>query len=321
MHLSDPTSSIYVAGHRGLLGRAILSSLYKAGFHNLIMRTSSELDLRDQAATREFFASVRPDYVILAAARVGGILANDQYPADFIGDNLSIQNNVLQAAAQFHVKRLIFLGSTCIYPREAPQPLTESSLLSGPLEQTNRWYAVAKIAGVTQCQALRKQHQCDFVSLMATNLYGPGDNFDLKTSHVLPALLRKFHEAHIHNEDSVTVWGSGTPRREFLFSEDMADACLFVLQVPEHALYAAAPDGLLNVGTGSDISINDLCTILQEIIGSRCTIVHDRSKPDGTPRKLVDVSRMHALGWHAPTPLKPGIIQTYSWYTRSENVQ
>ena len=319
MRLSSNDARIYVAGHCGLLGQAIVRRLRHEGFDRLILKTRAELDLRNQAEVKRFMAAERPDYVVLAAARVGGILANDTYPADFINDNLLIQNHVLQAAAGQKVKRLIFLGSTCIYPREAPQPIRETSLLSGPLEVTNRWYAVAKIAGVTQCQALRKQHGCDFASLMATNLYGPGDNFDLATSHVLPALLRKFHEARIRGEKTVTVWGTGKPKREFLYNEDMADACVFALQVPEAALYSAAPDGLLNVGTGMDISINELCDLLAHTVGFKGTIVHDHSKPDGTPRKLVDVSRMKTLGWQASTPLERGIEQTYAWYKTTQN--
>ncbi|MDE2730274.1 MAG: GDP-L-fucose synthase [Bacteroidota bacterium] len=319
MQLSSKEARIYVAGHRGLLGQAIVRHLRHEGFGRLILRTRAELDLRNQAEVQRFMAAERPDYVVLAAARVGGILANDTYPADFINDNLLIQNHVLQAAAAEQVSRLIFLGSTCIYPREASQPIPETSLLTGPLEVTNRWYAVAKIAGVTQCQALRKQHGCDFVSLMATNLYGPGDNFDLATSHVLPALLRKFHEARVRGRRTVSVWGTGTPKREFLYSEDMADACLFALRIPESALYAVAPDGLLNVGTGTDISINELCDLLVRVVGFKGTIVHDRNKPDGTPRKLVDISRMKALGWQASTPLKRGIEQTYAWYKTTEN--
>ena len=317
MHLSSLDARIYIAGHRGLLGQAILKRCQRAGYNNLIVRTSAQLDLRDQSAVENFMATERPEYVVLAAARVGGILANDTYPADFITDNLLIQNNVLHAAASHRVKRLVFLGSTCIYPREAPQPIQETALLSGPLEETNKWYAVAKIAGVTQCQAMRKQHGCDYVSLMATNLYGPGDNFDLETSHVLPALLRKFHEAQVNRSSSVTIWGTGTPKREFLYSEDMADACVFALQVPEEKLYSVAPDGLLNVGTGEDISINELCRLLKDLVGFSGRIVHDRSKPDGTPRKLVDVSRMKALGWQATTPLERGIAQTYAWYRKT----
>ncbi len=315
MHLSKPDASIYIAGHRGLLGRALVTKLRANGFTNLLLRTSKELDLRSQHAVNCFFEQHRPRFVILTAARVGGILANDHFPADFLGDNLSIQNHVLQAAKDTNVERLIFLGSTCIYPREAEQPLKETSLLSGPLEVTNQWYAVAKIAGVLQCQALRRQHGCDFLTLMATNLYGPGDNFDLSSSHVLPALMRKFHEAHVSGQKQVAVWGSGNPRREFLYSEDMADACLFVLKTPETQLQNTAPDSMLNVGYGDDLSIRDLCTLLQQVMGTDCELNFDRSMPDGTPRKLVDISRLTRLGWKAPTSLREGIRKTYTWYT------
>lgn len=314
MHLSSKTARIYVAGHRGLLGSAIVRRLDGAGYRTIVKATSTELDLRCQSAVERFFADQRPEYVVLAAARVGGILANDRYPADFIGDNLAIQTNVIRAAHRTGVRRLLFLGSTCIYPRQAPQPLREEYLLSGPLEPTNQWYAVAKIAGVKLCQALRQQHGCDFVSLMSTNLYGPGDHFDLETSHVLPALLRKFHEAKLRGNGPVTLWGSGTPRREFLYSEDLADACLFILEQPEEDLHAAAPDTLLNVGVGEDLTINALADLVQEAVGSKCAVVHDRSKPDGTPRKLVDVSRLKSLGWTAPTPLSEGLSKTYGWY-------
>ena len=315
MHLQNLSSSIYVAGHRGLLGSAVLKRLREKGCTNLLVRTSTELDLRNQDSVNQFFEEHQPEFVILAAARVGGILANDQFPADFLNDNLSIQNHVLQAAKSTKVKRLIFLGSTCIYPREAPQPLQETSLLSGPLEVTNRWYAVAKIAGVLQCQALRRQYGCDYVTLMATNLYGPGDNFDLSSSHVLPALMRKFHDAHVSGQDQITVWGSGMPQREFLYSEDMADALIHVLMTPEKLLRSVAPDSMLNVGCGVDVRIRDLCALLQEVMGTDCKLDFDRSKPDGTPRKLVDVSRLATLGWKAPTSLREGIQKTYSWYT------
>ena len=241
MHLKHPESSVYVAGHRGLLGRALVQKLKNDGYTNLILRTSAELDLRCQSSVINFFEEQKPEFVILAAARVGGILANDQFPADFLGDNLTIQNNVLHAAQTAGVQRLIFLGSTCIYPRDAEQPLKETALLSGPLEKTNQWYAIAKIAGVLQCQALRRQHGCDYVALMSTNLYGPGDNFNPSSSHVLPALMRKFHEAHISGKKQVSVWGSGAPRREFLYSEDIADACLFVLKTPEAETSACCP--------------------------------------------------------------------------------
>jgi len=314
MYLNNPKTSIYVAGHTGLLGRALVKNLHASGYKNLLLQTSSELDLRCQQSVYDFFEENQPEFVILAAARVGGILANDQYPADFLVDNLTIQTNVLQAAKTSKVKRLIFMGSTCIYPRKAPQPIQETSLLSGPLEVTNQWYAIAKIAGVLQCQALRKQHDCDFIALMSTNLYGPGDNFDLSSSHVLPALMRRLHEAHTSGKNEISVWGSGMPRREFLFSEDMADACLHVLKTPEDDILRVAPDSMLNVGYGSDLSIKELCDTLQNIMGTQCRMTFDASKPDGTPRKLVDVSRMRQLGWTSPTPLSEGIKKTYDWY-------
>lgn len=318
MHLNAKSARIFVAGHRGLVGSAIVRRLRASGYVSLITRARARLDLRDQAAVVSFFAECAPEYVILAAARVGGILANNTYPADFIGDNLIIQHNVLSAAFRTDVRRLIFLGSTCIYPRRAPQPLKESCLLTGPLESTNEWYAVAKIAGVKHCQALRRQHGCDFVSLMPTNLYGPGDNFDLHTSHVLPALLRKVHEAKCRGERSLNVWGTGAPRREFLFSDDAADACLFVLEQPEESLFDVAPDGLINVGVGHDITINELVSVIQEVVGTNLRVMHDHSKPDGTPRKLVEVSRLTRLGWKAPTPLKEGIRMTYDWMRQQE---
>jgi len=314
MHLRTAESSVYVAGHRGLLGRALVKRLHTEGYHNLLLRTSDKLDLRCQNSVNKFFQQEKPDFVILAAARVGGILANDQFPADFLGDNLMIQNNVLNAAKTIGVQRLVFLGSTCIYPRETAQPIKENSLLSGPLEVTNQWYAVAKIAGVLLCQALQRQHGCDYVALMSTNLYGPGDNFDLSSSHVLPALMRKLHDAHLSGKNQISVWGSGTPRREFLYSEDMADACLFVLQTPEDKIQSVAPDLMLNVGYGQDLSIRDLCTLLQEVMGTNCTLNFDQSKPDGTPRKLVDTARLKILGWKAPTTLREGVQKTYEWY-------
>jgi len=314
MHLNDCESSVYVAGHTGLLGRSLTKKLYTDGYQNLILPSSSELDLRCQVSVLDFFSQYKPEFVILAAARVGGILANDQFPADFLVDNLSIQLNVLTAAHQSGVKRLIFLGSTCIYPREAPQPIKETALLSGPLETTNQWYAVAKIAGVLQCQALRRQHNCDFIALMSTNLYGPNDNFDLASSHVLPALMRRLHEAHLSKTSEISVWGSGSPRREFLYSEDIADACMFVLQTPEEDLMCVAPDSMLNVGYGTDLSIRDLCDVLQEVMETDCKLNFDHSKPDGTPRKLVDTTRLTQLGWTAPTSLRDGIKKTYDWY-------
>ncbi len=317
MHLSSRQARIYVAGHGGLVGSAIVRRLRQAGFANLLLRTRQELDLRVQAAVEAFFDREQPAFVVLAAARVGGILANDRYPADFIADNLAIEVNVIRAAHRADVQRLVFLGSSCIYPKHAPQPLREDALLTGPLEPTNQWYAVAKIAGLKLCQAYRRQHGCDFVSLMPTNLYGPGDNFDLQTSHVLPALLRKFHEAQGGDglpDAPVVLWGTGTPRREFLYTDDLADACLFVLRQPEDRLYEAAPEGLLNVGVGQDLEIRELAALIREVVGSDSPIEHDRSKPDGTPRKLLDVSRMTALGWQARTSLRDGLRKTYQWY-------
>ncbi len=318
MHLTDTDAKIYVAGHRGMVGRAIWSHLEAAGYTNLVGRTSDELDLRDPKATRAFFEAEQPDFVVLAAARVGGILANDRYPADFIGDNLAIEQSVIQAAHDAEVDRLIFLGSTCIYPKHAPQPMPEESLLTGPLEPTNQWYAVAKIAGHKLCEAMHRQHGDDMLTLMPTNLYGPGDDFDLETSHVLPALLRKAHEATGAAPDGsdapVTLWGSGEPKREFLYVDDLADAVRFVLETPEEEIREVAPGGMLNVGVGEDLSINDLMALIQEVVGHEGPVEHDRSKPDGTPRKLVDTSRMDALGWTAETSLRDGIEKTYDWF-------
>ena len=327
MHLTASDAKIYVAGHRGMVGRAIWQHLEEAGYTNLVGRTSDELDLRDPQATREFFAAEQPDFVVLAAARVGGILANDRYPADFIGDNLAIEQSVIRAAHETGVARLLFLGSTCIYPKHADQPMSEDSLLTGPLEPTNQWYAVAKIAGHKLCEAYHRQHGDDMVTLMPTNLYGPGDDFDLETSHVLPALLRKAHEAVGAAPDGsdapVTLWGTGTPKREFLYVEDLADAVRFVLEQPEEQIRDVAPEGMLNVGVGEDLSINDLMALIQDVVGHDGPIEHDESKPDGTPRKLVDTSRLDALGWTAHTSLRDGIQQTYDWYREQEalNVQ
>ena len=317
--LSSKSARIYVAGHRGLVGSAVFRALREKGYENLISRTSLELDLRDQAATRRFFEEQRPDYVVLAAARVGGILANDSFPADFISDNLAIQTNVIRAAHANGVIRLAFLGSSCIYPKEAPQPLKEEYLLTGPLEPTNQWYAVAKIAGIKMCQAYRAQHGSDFVSIMPSNLYGPGDNFDLQTSHVLPALIRKFHEAkrEAAPDEPITLWGSGKPRREFLYSDDLADAVVFALELDEQRLWNTAPDGILNVGAGTDIPIRELADLIREVVGADSRIEHDRSKPDGTFRKVLDVSRMNALGWRPRMPLRDGIAATYQWYLDS----
>jgi GDP-L-fucose synthase len=321
MHLSDRSAPIYVAGHRGLVGSAVVRALRAAGYENLVLRTRAELDLRDRAAVDAFFQAERPAFVVLAAAKVGGILANSTYPADFLGDNLGIALNVIEAAHAAGVGqrgRLIFLGSSCIYPRMAPQPIREEHLLTGPLEETNRAYALAKIAGLDLAESFHRQHGDDFVSLMPTNLYGPGDNFDLAGSHVLPALIRKMHEAKGAGPDGadapVTMWGTGTPRREFLHADDLADAVRFVLEQPEAALRQAAPDGLFNVGVGDDVEIRELAALVRDAVGSRSEIVHDLTKPDGTPRKLLDVSRMAALGWTAGTPLRDGLASTYAWF-------
>ncbi|MCL6523649.1 MAG: GDP-L-fucose synthase [Thermoflavifilum sp.] len=298
------TDKIYVAGHRGMVGSAIVQRLKELGYHHLLLRSSAELDLRNQAAVFEFFKKERPDYVFLAAARVGGILANNTYRAEFIYDNLQIEANVIHAAYLNGVKKLLFLGSSCIYPKFAPQPIPESALLTGPLEPTNEPYAIAKIAGVKMCEAYRAQYGCHFISVMPTNLYGINDNFDLETSHVLPALLRKFHEARISGAPEVVVWGTGTPRREFLYVDDLADACVFLMNHPEEP-------SLINIGTGEDISIAELAELIQQVVGYTGKIVFDTTKPDGTPRKLLDVSRLHEMGWHHKTSLKEGIRKVY----------
>jgi GDP-L-fucose synthase len=300
-------SKIYIAGHRGMVGSAILRRLEKAGFDNFVFRTSSELDLRDTVAVAQFFASERPEYVFLAAAKVGGIVANNTYRADFIYENLMIQNNVIHQSHVHGVKKLMFLGSSCIYPKMAPQPLKEEYLLTGLLEPTNEPYAIAKIAGIKMCDAYRAQYGSDFISVMPTNLYGPNDNYDLNNSHVLPALLRKFHEARENGAPEVTVWGSGTPLREFLHADDLADACVFLMET-----YSA--EGPVNIGVGEDISIKDLAGMVKEITGYEGAIIFDASKPDGTPRKLMDVSRLHAAGWKASIPLKDGITAVYREY-------
>lgn len=296
-----------MAGHRGLVGSAILRRLKAEGYTNLLTRSRAELDLRDQSAVDRFFREERPEYVFLAAARVGGILANSTYPADFIRDNLAIQLNVIDAAFRYGVQKLLFFGSSCIYPKHAPQPLKEDYLLTGPLESTNEAYAVAKIAGTKMVQAYRRQYGFNAISLMPTNLYGPGDNFDLETAHVIPALLRKFHEAKENNLPQVVVWGTGTPRREFLHVDDLTDAALFLMKE-----YDDEP--IINVGVGWDISIRELASLIRDVVGYEGEIVFDPSKPDGTPRKLLDVSRLHALGWQAKIPLRDGLAQTYRWY-------
>lgn len=300
-------SRIFVAGHRGLAGSAIVRRLMELGYSNLVMRTHAELELVDRAAVDGFFSSERPDAVILAAAKVGGILANSSYPADFLYQNLAIQTNVIDAAYRSGVRKLVFLGSSCIYPKLAEQPIREASLLTGPLEPTNEWYAVAKIAGIKMCQAYRLQYGFDAIALMPTNLYGPGDNFDLASSHVLPALLRKFHEAKQRGDEEVVVWGTGTPQREFLHVDDLAAATVFLMET-----YGGAE--IVNVGTGTDVTIRELCELLREVVGYRGRLVFDASKPDGTPRKLLDVSRLRELGWEARIGLREGLEQTYGWY-------
>ncbi len=296
-----------MAGHRGLVGSAIVRRLQADGYNNLLLRTSKELDLREQAAVRAFFEAEKPDYVILAAAKVGGILANDTYPAEFIYDNLMMEVNIVDAAHRYDVSKLLALGSTCIYPRMAPQPLKEEYLLTGPLEPTNEWYAVAKIAGIKLCQAYRRQYGRSFIAAMPTNLYGPGDNFDLENSHVLPALIRKFHTAKENGEASVTLWGTGKPLREFLHVDDLADACLFLLENYDD-------EEIVNIGVGEDLSIAELAGIVRDVVGFEGEIVYDASKPDGTPRKLVDVSKITGLGWRARTGLREGVAQTYQWF-------
>jgi GDP-L-fucose synthase len=305
-----PDAKVFVAGARGLVGSAIVRALEARGYRRLLRPARSELDLSDMVAVKRFFAAERPELVFLAAAKVGGIVANDTYPADFIYDNLAVQTNVIDAAYRHGVRKLCFLGSSCIYPRLAEQPIKESSLLTGPLEPTNEWYAIAKIAGIKMCQAYARQHGFNAISVMPTNLYGPGDNFDLTTSHVLPALLRKLHTAKERGEATVTVWGSGTPRREFLYVDDLADALCFLMERYD------SPE-IINVGCGEDITIAELATLLAEIVGFRGALSFDRSKPDGTPRKLLDVGKLHALGWRAKTSLADGVRATYAWYRAS----
>jgi GDP-L-fucose synthase len=308
----QPEDRVFVAGHKGLVGSAMVRRLEADGFTNLVLRSRDELDLLDPAAVHDFFASERPDCVILAAAKVGGIMANSRYPADFIRENLVLQSNVIEVARQTGVHRLLFLGSSCIYPREAPQPLKEEYLLTGPLEPTNAPYAVAKIAGIVMCQAYNRQYGTAFISAMPTNLYGPGDNFDLETSHVVPALIRKFHDARVQGDERVVVWGTGTPRREFLHVDDLADACVLLLRTPD------APE-IVNVGAGEDVRIRELAETIARITGFDGRIQFDTSRPDGTPRKLLDVSRMRALGWSYRIPLEEGLRRTYAWFAGQES--
>ena len=297
-------SRIYVAGHRGLVGSAIWRELQRQGFDNLIGHTRQEVNLLDADAVQKFFAGTKPEFVFIAAAKVGGIYANDTQPASFLFENLQIQNNLIHTAWQTGVRKLLFLGSSCIYPKLAPQPLKEEYLLTGPLEPTNEWYAVAKIAGIKLCQACRRQHGCNFISAMPTNMYGPNDNYDLQTSHVLPALLRKFHEAKQTGAAAVTCWGTGAPLREFLYADDLANACVFLMQ-------KYSEEQFINVGFGSDISIQQLAELIKHVVGFAGDIVWDASKPDGTPRKLMDSSRLFALGWRPKVDLETGIRRTY----------
>jgi len=307
-------AKIYVAGHRGLVGSAIVRELEKQGYNNLVLRTHAELDLCDREAVLSFFQEEAIDYVFLAAAKVGGIVANNEYPADFIRENLLIQTNVIDAAYQTKVEKLLFLGSTCIYPKLAPQPLKEEYLLTGELEATNAPYAIAKIAGITMCQSYNRQYGTKYISVMPTNMYGPNDNFDLKTSHVLPALIRKFHEAKLGQQPTVEVWGSGRPKREFLHSDDLASACLFLMKNYES-------NEIINVGVGEDISIQELAELVKSIVGYEGQIVYNSSAPDGTPRKLVDVSRIKALGWKAGISLEAGIQSVYEAFKKSELIK
>ena len=303
----DRASRIYVAGHRGLVGSAILRRLLQEGYANLVTRTSRELDLRDQAAVTELFASERIEYVFLVAGKVGGILANMTFPAEFIYDNQAIQANVIHACHSFGVRKLLFLASSCIYPRQAPQPVQESCLLSAPPEPTNEGYAIAKIAGIKMCEAYNRQYGTKFISAVPCNVYGPNDNFDLQSAHVVAALLRRFHEAKTSCSPDVIVWGTGTARREFLYADDLADACLFLMRSYDS-------DQLINVGTGSDITILELAQLIKEVVGYEGEIRFDPSKPDGIPRKLVEVSKLYGLGWRPKTPLREGLRQTYQWF-------
>ena len=298
---------VFVAGHRGLVGSAIVRRLQAQGYRDLLLRTHAELDLRDESAVEAFFAREKPAYVFLAAAKVGGILANSTYPVDFLQDNLRIQLNVVQSAHRHGVTKLCFLGSSCIYPRLAPQPLREEYLLTGPLEPTNEWYAIAKLAGIKLCQAYSRQYGMRAISLLPTNLYGPGDNFSLRNSHVLPALIRRFHEAKARGDSELVVWGTGTPLREFLHVDDLADACVFLMQGYES-------DEPVNVGVGEDLSIRALAELVARVVGFEGRLAFDTSKPDGTPRKLLDTSKINGLGWRPRIPLEPGIAETYGWF-------
>lgn len=312
--MMDKSQKIYIAGHKGMVGSAIHRNLVKKGFTNFITKSSSELDLRNQQAVEQFFETERPDFVFLAAAKVGGIQANNVYRADFLYENLMIQNNVIHSAYKFGVKKLLFLGSSCIYPKLAPQPLKEEYLLSGYLEETNEPYAIAKIAGIKMCENYRRQYDCDFISVMPTNLYGPNDSYNLNNSHVLPALIRKFHDAKEQGLKEVVMWGTGSPLREFLHADDLGDACVYLM---EH--YSDTKH--VNIGTGVDISIKDLALLIKKIVGYDGEIIHDLSKPDGTPRKLMDVSFLHQLGWKHKIELEQGIKLVYDDFKKKENVK
>ncbi len=322
----DKAAKIYVAGHRGLVGSALVKNLLAQGYQNLLTRTHGELDLTDQHAVEAFFQAEKPEYVFLAAAKVGGILANNEYPAEFIRDNLAIQTNVIHSAYRSQVRRLLFLGSSCIYPKLCPQPMKEEYLLTGPLEPTNRPYALAKIAGIEMCWSHNRQYGTQYLAVMPTNLYGPGDNYHPENSHVIPALIRKFHDAKERNATTVTVWGTGTPRREFLYSEDMADACVYLMGLPDDRFQLLlgsdeAKTGefvppLVNIGVGQDLTIQELAETVKQVIGYQGGLVFDTTKPDGTPRKLLDVSRLHEMGWRARTDFAHGIAQAYADYTR-----
>jgi GDP-L-fucose synthase len=306
VHLNQD-ARIYIAGHRGLVGAAVVRTLERLGYENLLMRTHRELDLTNQAAVHEFFDREHPAAVIMAAARVGGIHANNAHPALFIRDNLLIQDNVIDSAHRFGVAKFVFLGSSCIYPKLAPQPIKEEYLLTGPLEPTNEWYAIAKIAGLKMCQAYRREFGFNAISLMPTNLYGPGDNFDLQNSHVLPALIRRFHEAKLRGDETLSIWGTGTPRREFLHVDDLADAVVYLLENYDD-------EAIVNVGWGEDVTIRELAELIMSVSGYQGRLVFDPSKPDGTPRKLLDTTRLTALGWRPKIPLKAGIESTYAWF-------
>lgn len=314
----NPNDKVYIAGHRGLVGTALMRNLRDRGYANFLTRTHAELDLTNQAAVEAFFAAEKPDYVFLAAAKVGGIHANNTYPAEFIRDNLAIQTNIIHAAWKNKVKRLLFLGSSCIYPRLAPQPMKEEHLLTSELEPTNRPYALAKIAGIEMCWSYNRQYKTQYLAVMPTNLYGPGDNYHPENSHVIPALIRRFHEAKLANAPSVTVWGSGTPKREFLFSEDMADACAYLMNLPDEKfiplLGQDRNDGLpplMNIGVGHDLTIRELAETVKDVVGFTGALEFDATKPDGTPRKLMDVDRMNAMGWTAKTDMRSGLVLAY----------